>query len=165
MPSITSESLVAAAIKLRDLNLRQREQLADDVHGSQPQLFYSVLLLQRYGASLVQIEVVLNLLLTLHLAMMATARIWPVVTEEVQERCLKRVVGRARFLEGLTAELQAQAVTDAIAAHPEQPMLAVALGELGEMLAVKDEAEKMLLLAALNLVECIGEVATISAGK
>lgn len=98
-------------------------------------------MLQRYGATLVQIEVVLNLLQTFHLAMNATARAWPVVTEEVQERCLTRVVGRARFLERLTAEQQTQPVTDAIAAHTEQPILAVALGGTREMLVVKDDAD------------------------
>ena len=50
-----------------------------------------------------------------------------------------------------------------IAAHPEQSMLAFALDAMREMLANKNNVEKMLLFGALNLVEYIGEVPGISA--
>ena len=51
------------------MTFTERERLADEVHTKQPNLFYSVLVLQRYGATLVQIEVVLNLLLVFYEAM------------------------------------------------------------------------------------------------
>jgi hypothetical protein len=51
------------------MSFEEREQLAEEVHARQPDLFFSVLVLQRYGATLVQIEVVLNLLLVFHEAM------------------------------------------------------------------------------------------------
>ena len=41
----------------------------------------------------------------------------------------------------------------------EKQMLALVFGEMKAMLGIRTEAEKMLVLAALNLVECIGEVA------
>jgi hypothetical protein len=46
----------------------------------------------------------------------------------------------------------ATAVTDALAAHRETSMLTLVFGEMREMLAVKNDAEKEPLLAALNLV-------------
>ncbi len=50
---------------------------------------------------------------------------------------------------------------DAIDAHPEQQLLAYVYGKFKEhgLLGIKTEAEKMLMLAALNLAECIAEVA------
>jgi hypothetical protein len=84
-----------------------------------------------------------------------------VISEEVQERCLARVSGRVRFIEGLTPQLQAQATLDALGAHPEKQLLAQVFGKFKEngLLGIETEAEKMLMLAALNLVECIAETA------
>ena len=56
------------------MSFRERERLADEIHMGQPNLFYSVLVLQRYGATLVQIEVVLNLLLVFYEAMKISCR-------------------------------------------------------------------------------------------
>ena len=100
--SISSRNLVDSVLRVESMSLAERERLAVEVHARQPNLFYSVLVLQRYGATLVQIEVVLNLLLVFHEAMKISGSSWPVVCEDVQERCLKRVSGRARFIEGLS---------------------------------------------------------------
>ena len=84
------------------MSFTERERLAEEIHERQPNLFYSVLVLQRYGATLMQIEVVLNILLVFHEAMKNSASSWPVISEEVQDRCLKRISGRVRFIEGLS---------------------------------------------------------------
>lgn len=165
MASISSRNLVDAVLRVEGMSFAQREHLAEEVHAEQPNLFYSVLVLQRYGATLVQIEVVLNLLLVFHEAMKisgsSSGSNWPVISEDVQERCLKRISGRVRFIEGLAPQLQAQATADAVADHPEQQLLAYVFGKFKEsdILGIKTEAEKMLMLAALNLAECIAETA------
>jgi len=161
MPSISSRNLVDAVLRVEKMSFEERERLADEVHARQPNLFYSVLVLQRYGATLGRIEVVLNLLFVFHEAMKISGSSWPVISEEVQERCLKRISGRARFIEGLSPQLQAQATADAVSDHREQQLLAYVFGKFKEsdLLGIKTEAEKMLMLAALNLVECIAETA------
>ena len=165
MASISSRNLVDAVLRVGRMSFTERERLADEVHARQPNLFYSVLVLQRYGATLVQIEVVLNVLLVFHEAMKisgsGSASKWPVISEDVQERCLKRISGRVRFIEGLSPQMQAQATADAVGDHPEQQLLAYVFGKFKEsdLLGIKTEAEKMLMLAALNLVECIAETA------
>ena len=165
MPSISSRNLVDAVLRFEQMTFQDRERLADEVHAGQPNLFFSVLVLQRYGATLEQIEVVLNLLLVFYEAMKCSGGSWPAISEDVQERCLKRVSGRVRFIEGLTPQLQAQATSDAVGDHAEQQLLAYVLGKFKEngLLGVKTEAEKMLMLAALNLVECIAETAPLRA--
>ena len=73
---------------------------------------------------------------------------WPVISEDVQERCLGRVSGRVRFIEGLSPQLQTQATADAAGDHPEQQLLAYVFGKFKEsdLLGIKTEAEKMLML-------------------
>ena len=161
MASISNRNLVDAVLRVERMSSKERERLANEVHARQPNLFYSLLVLQRYGATLVHIEVVLNLLLVFYEAMKINGSDWPVVSEDLQERCLKRVSGRARFIEGLSPPLQMQATVDAVGDHPEQKLLAYVVGKFNDsdLLGIKTEAEKMLMLAALTLVECIAETA------
>ena len=161
MASISSRNLVDAVLHVERMTFQDRERLAEEVHTQQPNLFFSVLALQRYGATLLQIEVVLNLLLVFHEAMKISGSNWPVISEEVQERCLTRISGRVRFIEALTPEQQTQAVSDAVGDHSEKQLLAYVFGKFKEngLLDIRTEAEKMLMLAALNLVECIAETA------
>ena len=150
-----------AVLRFDSMTFQDRERLAEEVHARQPNLFFSVVVLQRYGATLEQLEVVLNLLLVFYEAMKISGRAWPIISEDVQERCLKRISGRVRFIEGLTQQEQTQATSDAIADHPEQQLLAYVYGKFREhgLLGIETETEKMLMLAALNLVECIAETA------
>ena len=74
MASISSRHLVDAVLRVERMSFTERERLADEVHARQPNLFLSVLVLQRYGATLVQIEVVLNLLLVFYEAMKCCRR-------------------------------------------------------------------------------------------
>ena len=86
MASISSRNLVDAVLRVEQMTLKDRERLAEEVHEEQPNLFFSVLVLQRYGATLEQIEVVLNLLLVLHEAMKCSGGSLPLISEDVQER-------------------------------------------------------------------------------
>ena len=165
MASISSRNLVDAVLRVERMTFQDRERLADEVHARQPNLLYAVLVLQRCGATLVQIEVVLNLLFVFHEAMKISGVSWPVISEDVQDRCLGRVsgrvFGRVRFIEGLSPQMQGQAIAEAVSNHPEQQLLAYVFGKFkdSDLLGIKTEAEKMLMLAALNLVECIAETA------
>ena len=87
MASISSRNLVDAVLRFERMSLQERERLAEEVHAEQPNLFFSVLVLQRYGATLEQMEVVLNLLLVFYEAMRASGRAWPVISEDVQDGC------------------------------------------------------------------------------
>lgn len=161
MPSISSRLLVDAVLHVERMSFKERERLADEIHARQPNLFFSVLVLHRYGATLEQIEVVLNLLFVFYEAMRASGRAWPIISEDVQDRCLQRISARVRFIEGLTPQQQTQATADVIADHPEQQMLAYVFGKFRDhgLLAIETETQKMLMLAALNLVECIAQTA------
>lgn len=159
--SISNRNLVDAVLRFDRTTFQDRVRLAEEIHARQPNLFFSVLVLQRYGATLEQMEVVLNLLLVFHEAMKISGKAWPIISEEVQERCLSRISARVRFIEGMTQQQQAQATSDTISDHPEQHMLAFVFGKFKEhgLLGIETETQKMMMLAALNLVECIAETA------
>jgi hypothetical protein len=159
MAVISSENLVAAVRRVEGMTFAERVRLGHEVHASQPGLFFSVLVLKNYGATMVQLEVVLNILLIFFEAMKIRGGTWQTVSEEVQERCLVRVSGRVRFIEGLTPEQQTEATADAVTGHPEKQLLAYVFGKFKEhgLLGIKTETEKLMMLTALNLVECIGQ--------
>ena len=98
-------------------------------------------------------------LFVFHEAMKLRGKSWPVISKNVQERCLTRISGRVRFIDGLTPELQTRAISDAIGNHPVQQLPAYVFEKFKEngLLGIVTEPEKILMLAALNLVECIVE--------
>lgn len=161
MPTVSAEHLVNAVHRVQAMTIHEREVLADEIHAVQPNLLYSVLVLQRFGATIEQLEVVLTLLLELHEAAKESGHRWPLIEEVVQERCLARLTARMRFVEGLGPEQTARAVTQALDAHPEPVLLAHVYDTLARcgVLGVRTQAEKYLILAALNLVECMAEAA------
>lgn len=65
-----------------------------------------------------------------------------------------------RFNEGLPAQLAEQISRQFSSEHPERYLLAFVYGHLRDhdLLGVRTDAEKSLLLAALNIVECIAFV-------
>ena len=73
---------------------------------------------------------------------------------------MQRLTARARFNEGLPGNLADQVVQQFCDEHPERYLLAFVYGYLGEhdLLRVRTDAEKYLLMAALNLAECVAFV-------
>lgn len=167
MTAIAQQVLVEAVLHVERLNFEARQQLADEIYARQPNLLASIVVLEQYGATLEQMESVLNLLLVWYEAMKRSGRNWPLITEDDQDRCLQRLCARARFNEGLSGQQQNQAVSDFIASHSEPQLLAYAYGKLGEYgwLDINSELKKYLVLSTLNLVECIADTAPKTGGN
>ena len=165
MALISKSDIGEAIATIGKMDNRQRERLADEIHAHQPQLLASVLAQQTFGASLEQIEVLLNLLMVSYQSMKVSGHAWHVVTEEHQERCLARFAGRIRFLEGHANEQKTTTVSDVVTTNSEQWLLAFVSDELrfhGLML-VDTDTKKFLVLAALGMVECIAEAGSLPA--
>lgn len=159
--ALSQEVIADAAAALGAMTAQQRVALADEIFAEQPNLLASVVVQQRMGANLQQIEVLLNLLFVAHLAMKRSGRRWPLITEAIQDRCLQRLTDRLRLAQGLAPRRLRRAVQGAIDEHREPYLLAYAYGHLHEhgLLTIDTEAQKYLMLAALNLVESIAETA------
>jgi hypothetical protein len=157
MGVITQAVMVQAAIDVNGMNQAQKVRLADEIFAQQPNMLASILALPRMGVGMVELEVPLHILLVTFQAMKRSGHAWPIVTEDVQDRCMQRLTARARFNEGLPGDLANQVVEQFCDEHPERYLLAFIYGYLGDhdLLRVRTEAEKYLLLATLNLAECI----------
>ena len=157
MGLITQAALVQAVIDVNAMSHDQKVRLADEVFEHQPNMLASILVLPRMGVSMAQLEVPLNILLVTFQAMKRSRRTWPIISEAVQETCLQRLTARARFNDGLPDQLATKVVKQFCDEHPERYLLAFAYGYLGDhdLLSVRTDAEKFLLLAALNLVDCV----------
>ena len=160
MGAITQTVMVQAAIDVNGMSPSLKVRLADEIFAQQPNLLASILVLPSMGVGMVDLEVPLHILFVAFQAMKRSGLVWPIVSEDVQDRCMQRLTARARFNEGLPDELANQMVQQFCDEHPERHLLAFAYGYLGDhdLLQVRTDAEKYLMLAALNLVECLAEV-------
>lgn len=160
MTLLTQAVMVRANIDIDRMNAQQKVELADEIHVQQPNLLASILVLPRYGVDMLQLEVPIHVLLVAFQAMKHCGRVLPTISEEVQETCARRLTATMRFTEGVPPELVEQMITKSCADHPERYLLAFVYGHLGEhdLLRVRTDAEKYLLLACLNLVECVAYV-------
>jgi len=160
MGVITQSVMVQADIEVNGMSQAQKVHLADEIFAQQPNMLASILALPRMGVSMPQLEVPLHIVLVTFQAMKRSGHAWPLITEAVQETCMQRLTARARFNEGLPGDLVNKVVQQFCDEHPERYLLAFVYGYLGDhdLLRVRTDAEKFLLLATLNLAECVAFV-------
>ena len=152
--------VIEADVAVRRMSHDQKVRLADEIYAQQPNMLASILALTRMGVDMLQLEVALHILLVTFKAMKLSGHKWPLVTEDIQDGCLQRLTARARFNEGLPEELATKVVEQFHTEHAERYLLAFVYGYLGDhdLMAVRNDAEKYLMLGALNLVECVAFV-------
>ena len=160
MTLLTQAVMVRANIDVDRMSAQQKVALADEIYIQQPNLLASILVLPRYGVDMLQLEVPIHVLLVTFQAMKHCERALPTISEDVQETCLQRLTSTMRFTEGVPPDLVEQMITKFCVDHPERYLLAFVYGYLGDhdLMQVRTEAEKYLMLAALNLVECLADV-------
>ena len=160
MGRITQSILARADIAVNRMSQDQKVQLADEIYAQQPNMLASILALPRMGVDKVQLEVALHILLVTFQAMKLSGHKWPLITEDIQDGCLQQLTARARFNEGLPADLATKVVEQFCDEHAERYLLAFVYGYLGDhgLMAMRTEAEKYLVMGALNLVECVAFV-------
>lgn len=157
---LTQAVMIQADITVRGMGPAQKVRLADEIFAQQPNLLASILVLPSMGVDLLTLEVPLHILLVAFQAMKLSGHTWPIVCEDMQDRCMQRLTARARFNDGLPKHLADQMVQQFCDEHRERYLLAFVYGYLGDhdLMQVRTEAEKYLMMAALNLVECLADV-------
>lgn len=162
---ISTRHIAAALRKVRAMDVTQQIALADEIKITQPNLLASCLVQAQLGADQNTVGFLLNILLVCNQAMHASGLHWPLITVEEQERQMARMVGSVNFSEELRDSTADAARSRYVAAHPEQPLLAFVLGECGGWLRelartkAEKESDKYVLMAAVNLVNCIAYAA------
>lgn len=157
MEIFSQATVIQAAIDIENMDSTQKVRLVDDIFIAQPNLLASVLMLPRLGVGIAQVEVLLHILLVCHQAMKRSGFVWPSISDDLQEKCLERLTARLQATSELPTDLAEEATTKFVDEHPERHLLAFVYGHLRDhdLVSVRTEAEKFLMLTALNLVECL----------
>ncbi len=139
------------------MGLREKEAVCDRVYAAQPNLLHSVLAVRSFGVDMATIEVLIDILIVLQLAVEETGQVLATVTEADQDRELRRFTASISFAEGLSDDALAQSFMQTTAYKREPFLLAHVMDVLRRngITAFRDEASKYSFLAAMNLVNCI----------
>jgi hypothetical protein len=160
MSRISQNNLVQAIIAVKAMDLKQKGLLADDIFRAQPNLLGTVLVLRQLGVSLPKIDFALDMLFVCFEAMRKSGLAWPLITEADLDRQLRRYTAIVRFSDGLNVSLREGSVQQYLEDYPEKELLAYVQGETAKWLTsiVPEDADKHVMLAVSNMVNCIAFV-------
>ncbi len=160
MSRISLQSVTQAIQKIRAMSMIQKEQIVDELFREQPNMLGSFLVQKQMGVSVEKMEFLLEILLICFQAMNESGLIWPLITEEDQDKQLARYVAAVKFGEDLNPSLKDRAMNQYIESHPEQYLLAFVTKEMNDWLnrIVPEDTDNYVMLAAANFVNCIAFV-------
>ena len=155
--TISVAHLATAIRSAAKMGLREKEAVCDRVYAAQPNLLGSVLAVRSFGVDMATIDVLLDILIVLQLAVEESGQVLATVTEADQERELSRFTASVRFAEGLSRKAFAQSFKQTTAYKREPFLLAHVVDVLKRsgIAGFRDEASKYSFLAAMNLVNCV----------
>lgn len=163
MPRITVESLMSAVQVIREMDRKDKEAICDEIFRDQPNLLASVLALTKMAISPAHVEIVLEALMVMHLALKESDERIQTITEEDQERELQRLMASLKFPEGMTPELTAESIKQ-YGGYQKEPWFltyVIALLQDNGVFMSTNENSKYLVLSALNLVACVAKAKRI----
>lgn len=147
------------------MNEADKLAFADEIFKVQPNLLASCLAQPRLGVAMESVEFLLNILFVCYQAMKESGHHWPLFSEDEQERQMARHTAAVKFSEDLSDVTIARTARDLhIEDHTETPLLAFVIGETRTWLRdltlrrVESESDKYVMMAAINLVNCIAAV-------
>jgi hypothetical protein len=168
MSRISIENVAAAIRKVSAMSLAQKEALADEIHQRQPYMLASCLVQSTLGSKPSAVEFLLRVLLVCYQSMKESGLEWPVITEDEQGRQMQRWIGAVRFSENSAGPVAERAREQYLCGHPEQSLLAFVLSETDQWRRQVSEREreaesdKFVMMASINLVNCIAAATVIS---
>ena len=157
MTRISSENLTSAINKAQNMSLTEKESICDEIFREQPNLLASVLVQQQMGNTLKEVDVLLNILIVLYLAVKEAGLGIGEISELQQEDQLAKLTTSVAFSEGMDSHLVNSSIKQYISNHKEQIMLAYVTDTMKEAGFFKNmrECSKYLVLAGVNLANCV----------
>src|SRR5262245_14914600 len=137
------------------MGIREKERVCDRIYAAQPNLLGSVLAQRLLGVSMPTIDILLNILIVLYLAIDESGQVLAIVSEADQERELQRFI--AGFTEGLGSDALAQSIEQTTPYRREKFLFAYVVDILQRagLTNLRNETSKYPILVAINLVNCI----------
>ena len=157
MSEVTVKQLARAVKKAQKMDMQSKELLCDKIYIEQPCLLASVVVQKQMGNTMEDVDVLVNILIVLYLSLKESNREIAMITEQDQDYQLTMLYNSIIFAEGMNNEMVASSVEQYIANHKEPVLLAYVVDTMLQNGFHKNQADhsKYLLLAGMNLVECI----------
>src|SRR5450759_1622490 len=124
MSRISHNALAQAIAKVRAMDMKQKEQLAHELFRAQPHLFGSFLVQKQLGVSVEKMDFLVDLLFMCFQAMKESGLTWPLITEDEQDRQMKRFIASVKVGDDSGKSLRGQSMQQYIENHPEKELLA-----------------------------------------
>ena len=156
-PSVSAAHLTTAIKAAAAMDIKEKEQVCDTLYAEQPNLLASVLTLPSLGVSMETVDVLLNILIVLHLAVEKSGQVLAVVSEQEQERQMQHFAATVRFADDLDEQSFVQSIQQTTAYKKEKFLFAYVIDTMQRAGFVHDPAEsaKYPMMAGINLVNCI----------
>lgn len=123
MSRISCQVLTKAVSAVQAMDLKTKEQLADEIFRTQPNMLASVVVLDRFGISMEKINFALTILLVCFTAMKISGLIWPLITQDEQDLQLQRLTTQINFSSDFKEFLLTSSTNQYIENHAEQVLL------------------------------------------
>ncbi len=155
--TISEKNLIRAIKKERKMDIKSRECVCNEIFIEQPNLLTSVLVQQKLGNSIEDVEVLLNILIVLHLAVKESGKRIVKISEEELEHQFKILSALIRFTEGMKSKLVESSIDLYIEGHGEKILLAYVFAAMKDARFFENtnESSKCLIMAGINSVNCI----------
>lgn len=157
MAYINLKNIEAAMQKFNILSHNQKEDICDDIYLKQPNLLASILVQSRMGSTFEEIEILLNILMTTHIALVESGIKLKVISEKVQEHQLQIYLSTVKFSENMNHSLVNESINQFVENHSEKVLLAYIITEMNRanFPFIKKESSKYLMVTGINLANCI----------
>ncbi len=154
---ISGQNIACAIKKSKAMDIKSKELLCDEIFIEQPNLLASVLVLQKMGNELKEVDVLLNVLMVLHMAVKESGNKISKITEKEQEYQMKIFTATVKFTENMDANCVNESLDQFINNHKESVLLAYVIEKMriANFYENKKESSKYLIMAGINLVNCI----------
>jgi hypothetical protein len=156
-PTVTADHLAVAIRLAASMGIREKETVCDRIYAVQPNLLGLVLAQRGLGVTMPNLDVVLNILIVIQLAVDESGQTLAPVSEADIERELRRFTAAVRFTENLPSETVPSSIKQTIAYKREQVLFAYVVDALQRagLSDLQDETSKYPVLTAINLINCI----------
>lgn len=145
------------------MSLTDKETVCDEIFQEQPNLLASVLVQQQMGNTLEEVDVLLNILIVIHLAIKKAGIRLETISEQQQEDQLVKLTASVVFSEGMDRNLSNRSLNQYISNQNEPILLAYVIHTMKDagFFDNTKECSKYLVLAGVNLVNCVSDAARI----
>ena len=157
MTTITHDHLFRAIQIASNMSIKDKEVVCDEIFIEQPNLLSSVLVQAQMGNTLEEVDVLLEILIVLYLALKESGEKIEKISEEEQAHELSVYAEVIIFTEGMDACTVVSSFNQYFENQDDRMLFEYVVGKMKDARLFENQKEcsKYLLMAGMNLINCI----------